>query len=173
MVRPIPTYPLNFSQESSNFQQVNTINANNQGIVNPPVREVENAHLQTAFVSGEPQYPVVSDVTSMVIHLPPRSMVDVSVNFIGPSQQVTQFGFLFNILHSSRVPVMTTSERQTFRLIPTVSGNCPTSQDSVNGVVVPSIKSLWRPLRTILVQQPMTRSNQGSWSEIKGFYRRF
>ena len=46
----------------------------------------------------------------MVIHLPSRSMVDVSANFIGPSQQVTQFGFPFNILHYPNVPAMVGSE---------------------------------------------------------------
>ena len=121
MIRPIPTYPLNFSQESSNFQQINT--TNDQGITNPSAYEAGGTHSQNAFVSTEPQYPAVGDITPMVIHLPPRSMVDVSVNFIGPSQQVTQFGFPFNILHCPNVPAMVANEGQIFRLFPTVMPN--------------------------------------------------
>ena len=108
IIRPIPTYPLNFSQESSNFQEINT--TNDQGITNPSPYEAGGIHSQNAFVSTEPQYPAVGDITPMVIHLPPRSMVDVSANFIGPSQQVTQFGFPFNILHCPNVPAMVGSE---------------------------------------------------------------
>ena len=59
----------------------------------------------------------------MVIHLPPRSVVDVPANFIGPYQQVTQFGYPFNILHSNNVLLMTVNERQNFRLFPTVMHN--------------------------------------------------
>ena len=108
MIRPIPTYPLNVSQESSNFQQINA--TNDQGIKNPPAYEAGGVPSQTAFVSTEPQNPAVGDITPMVIHLPPRSMWDVSANFIGPSQQVTQFGFPLNILHCPNVPAMVASE---------------------------------------------------------------
>ena len=121
MIRPIPTYPLKFSQESSNFQQVNA--TNDQGITNPSAYEAGGIHSQNAFVSTEPQYPAVGDITPMVIHLPPQSMVDVSANFIGPSQQVTQFGFPFNILHCLNVPTMVANEGQIFRLFPTVMPN--------------------------------------------------
>ena len=123
ILRPVPTYPPNFSQKLSTFQQVNSTNASNQRIVNPPTLEAENAHLQTAFIPTEPQYPIVGDITPMVLHLPPRSMVDVSANFIGQSQQFTQFGFPFNILHSPNVPVLANNERQAFRLFPTVMPN--------------------------------------------------
>ena len=37
MIRPIPTYPLNFSQESTMFQQVTA--TNDQGITNTPAYE--------------------------------------------------------------------------------------------------------------------------------------
>ena len=121
MIRPIPTYPLNFSQESSNFQQINA--TNDQGIKNPPAYEAGGVPSQNAFVSTEPQYPAVGDITPMVIHLPPRSMWDVSANFIGQSQQVTQIGFPFNILHCPNVPAMVASEGQIFRLFPPVKPN--------------------------------------------------
>ena len=68
MIRPIPTYPLNFSQESSNFQQINT--TNDQGITNPSAYEAGGTHSQNAFVSTEPQYPAVGYITPMVIHFP-------------------------------------------------------------------------------------------------------
>ena len=90
MIRPIPTYPLNFSQESSNFKQVTA--TNDQGITNPAAYEAGGVHSQNAFVSTDPQYPAVGDITPIVIHLPPRSMVDVSANFISPSQKVTHSG---------------------------------------------------------------------------------
>ena len=123
VVRPIPTYPPNFLQESSHFHQVNSVDTNNQGAVIPPLSEAGITHLQTVPAPTEPQCPIMGDITPMVIHLPPRSMVDVSANFIGSSQQFTQFGFPFSILHSSDVPVMAPSERQTFRLFPTVMPN--------------------------------------------------
>ena len=44
IVRPIPTYPPNFSQESSNFQQVRTINLDSQRITNFPTHEPK-AHI--------------------------------------------------------------------------------------------------------------------------------
>ena len=121
IIRPIPTYPLNFSQESSSFQQIKT--TNDQGIINPSAYEADGIRSQNAFVSTDPQYPAVGDITPMVIHLLPRSMVDVSANFIGPSQQVTQFGFPFNIPHCPIVPAMVGSEGQTFLLFPTVMPN--------------------------------------------------
>ena len=45
LVRPIPTYPPDFLQESSNYQRVRMTNVNNQTIANPPTHGPEGTHL--------------------------------------------------------------------------------------------------------------------------------
>ena len=64
-----------------------------------------------------------NDITPMVIHLPPRNMGIALVNFNGQVQQVAQFGFPFNTLHSTNVLSMPVNERKNFRLFPTVMPN--------------------------------------------------
>ena len=123
IVRPIPTYPPDFAQESSNFQQLHANDANNQRNADHPTHEQESTLQQTMFNPEELQYPVVSDIIPVVIHLPPRNMVDIPANFVEPPQQFTQFGLPSNTLHSANVPLITVNERQKFRLLPTVTPN--------------------------------------------------
>ena len=110
--RPVPTYPPNFVQGSSNFHQTQADNTNAQEGSNLPSYETE-----------EVPYPITSDITPMVIHLPPRNMGIVPINFNGHIHQNAQFGFPFNILHSSKVLLMPVNARQNFRLFPTIMPN--------------------------------------------------
>ena len=112
------------------------------------------------FITEELQYPVVSDITPVVIYLSPRSMVDAPANFIGPSQQFTQFGFRVNILHSANVLLMTTSEKQIYRLF------CEWCGLTFDQIVLETLGD------SILVQQLTTERQSEIVSEVKSLHRR-
>ena len=119
-IGPVPTYPPNFARESTDFHQVQTINTNAQKNSSLPIPEPEGIYPQTAFVPEELQYSIMNDITPMVIHLPPRNTGGAPANFCGQFQQVAEFGFPFNILHSTNVLLMPVNEGQNIRLFPTV-----------------------------------------------------
>ena len=127
-IRPVPTYPPNFVRESSDFHQAQIVNANAQGVTNLPTHEPEGIYPQASFIPEELPYPATNDITPMVIQLPPKNMGIEPVNFNVHLQQITQFGFPFNFLHSTNVLLMPINERQNFWLfstvLPNVSGFC-------------------------------------------------
>ena len=118
MVRPVPTYPPNFVRESSNFHQNHMVDANAQRATELPTYQPDSVFSQTSFTPEDLPYPITSDITPMVIHLPPRNMGKAPVNFNGQFQQVAQFGFPFNTLHSTNVLLMPVNKRQNFPLFP-------------------------------------------------------
>ena len=157
-IRPVPTYPPNFAREST---EVQTVNKNAQRITSLPIEEPEGIYPQKKFVSEELQYPIMNDIRPRVIHLPTRNAGGASANFGRKFQQVTQYGFPFNILHSTNVLLMPVIERQNFRLFPT---DFPMFLDFVTGAAALLIKSHWRNKETISVL-PLTRKRR---SEIVG-----
>ena len=82
-IRPVPTYPPSFARESTDFYQVQTVKTIAQRVTSLPIHEPEGTYPQTAFVPEELQYPIMNDITPMVIHLPPRNMGCAPATFGG------------------------------------------------------------------------------------------
>ena len=123
--RPIPTYPPGFSSESSNF---NMIGDNMQEIQMDNFNN-GNINAQNEPTLTNPTMPTVNitNPAPLMIMIPPFMPSFATVQGGHPVQPLPQQVLSVRTTHSTSVPLLLASERNLYRLSPTVMPNIAVS----------------------------------------------